>query len=211
MTKIILDDILLPVVITVGNKESRKMTKKHLNKEIILEKTLEMIQKEEGITGLNLRSIAKELNCSHQNFYNYFKDFNDLLWNATAEAILILSRTIFVGKTIESLVSNYIDFAFENRGLYKLIWYETIKSEMPEEIKDLMNIPAIKSMEIIQNSFTREEVETYKNTISVSVAYVHGELAMALNGRIEVNEENYPQWKKRVEENSLKIFYNLEK
>jgi len=34
-----------------------------------------VIDKEEGLRGVNLRKIAREIGCAHTNAYNYFDSF----------------------------------------------------------------------------------------------------------------------------------------
>jgi len=48
-----------------------KNNKKHVSKEIILETTLSLIDKNEGINDVTLRDIAKKVWCAHTNLYNW--------------------------------------------------------------------------------------------------------------------------------------------
>jgi len=70
---------------------------KGIDKTRIIEVTLELINREGGVQGVNLRQIARLLSCAHTNLYNYFSDGNELLWAALDEAGVKLREFVLAG------------------------------------------------------------------------------------------------------------------
>lgn len=180
------------------------MNKHNLSKEIIINKTLELIEEKQSIQKINLRKIAKELNCAHTNLYNYFSNYNDLLWNALAQAIKIMNQAIFTEKSLEKIIDSFIQFSIEHKGLYRLIWYERIDGEVPKEINDLLLEPQRKTYESLKDQY--ENWNLVSNKIQVSLAYIHGEITIMINNRNVVNSLNEQNWKNSIKKNAINIF-----
>jgi len=181
------------------------MKNRHLTEAIIVNKALEIVESTEGLGSFNMRNLARELGCAHTNIYNYFDSFNSLLWAVAANAMRRMSEFIFVENTLEDFMSRYVDFAFEHSGLYRLIWFYKIESQMPAHLKESFAYPSKKSVEIYKKAFGLAEGEDFE-AIQVSLAYAHGEIAMALNKRIDISDLEV--WKKRVLRNALDILKN---
>ena len=186
------------------------MVKKNLNQQIIINKTLEMVEEQECAFNLNLRKIAKELHCAHTNIYNYFTSYDDLLWKATAEAIKRMSKAMFSEEGVEGFVRKYITFAFEHKGYYKLIWYERFNTEIPDELKEQLGYPSRRASEIYSSEMGKEISEVIE-TMHIAFAYVHGMLAMYLNNRIEYDQVSIDEQKEQIVQNALDILLNDEK
>ncbi|HOO31494.1 MAG TPA: TetR/AcrR family transcriptional regulator [Thermotogota bacterium] len=169
-----------------------------------MEKTLELIKRQEGASQLNLRKIAKELECAHTNIYNYFSSYNDLIWSAAAEAMMRLSNEMFEEETVEGFVRRYVSFAFENKGYYKLIWYENFQTEMPDKLKEKLGYPSMKAAEIYALQMKRP-IEEIIGTMHIAFAYTHGMLTMYLNNRIETAEEGVETYKENIIQTALSI------
>jgi len=180
------------------------MNKHNLSKEIIINKTLELIEIKQSIQKINLRKIAKELNCAHTNLYNYFSSYNDLLWNALAQAIKLMNEKIFTEKSLEKIIDSFLQFSIDHKGLYRLIWYEKIDGEVPDEIRNLLLEPQKKSYENLHDEY--EDWEKVSKKIQVSLAYVHGEITILINNRDLRKEINIKNWKEEIKNNALNIF-----
>ena len=68
---------ILPVV-----TNGRRIMRKGITKEQVVETTLKLIKDSENIRSVNLRGVAREIGCAHTNLYNYFSSFDELLWCA---------------------------------------------------------------------------------------------------------------------------------
>ena len=180
------------------------MNKQNISKEIIINKTLELIEEKQSIQKINLRKIAKELNCAHTNLYNYFSSYNDLLWNALAESIKIMNQSIFTEKSLENIIDSFIQFSIDHKGLYRLIWYERIDGEVPGEIKELLLEPQRKTYENLKDKY--ENWDEVSNRIQVSLAYVHGEITIMINNRNMGNNSDEKYWKQKIKKNAINIF-----
>jgi len=184
------------------------MHKKNISRENIIKTTLDMVQRKNGIQDINLRKIARELNCAHTNLYNYFPNFNDLLWNAMFKATEIMGDFIFEKASIESLIDRYIEYAHHNRGLYKLIWYEDL-GEIPDRLKDKVSSPGRKTINMLKKTTDFSETALEKR-VNNAMSYVHGELSFLLFGRRPGGILNFNLWKNRVKRTALTIFYDIE-
>lgn len=183
------------------------MKSKHLNEKVIVDKALEIIERTEELGSFNMRQLARELGCAHTNIYNYYDSFDQLLWTVAANAMQIMSDKIFLDETLEGFMRRYLDFAFEHSGLYRLIWFYKIESEMPDQLKSAFLYPSIKSVEIYKKEMGLTVGEEFE-AIQVALAYAHGEIAMALNKRVAISD--LETWKKRVLQNALTILRRIE-
>jgi len=180
------------------------MNKQNLSKEIIINKTLELIEEKQSIQKINLRKIAKELNCAHTNLYNYFSSYNNLLWNALAEAIKIMNQSIFTQNNLEKIIDSFIQFSIEHKGLYRLIWYEKVEGEVPKDVKELLLEPQRKTYENLKDQYENWNLVSKK--IQVSLAYVHGEITIMINNRNGGNSLDELAWKNSIKKNAINIF-----
>lgn len=178
------------------------MTNRHLTEDMIVKKALEIIERTKEPGSFNMRKLARELGCAHTNIYNYFDSFDSLLWTVAAEALQIMSDSIFLDETLEGFMHRYLDFAFEHSGLYRLIWFHKIETQMPDQLKEIFLYPSKKSVEIFKKELGSTDGDEFES-IQVSLAYTHGEIAMALNQRMDIRDLSV--WKKRVLRNALTI------
>lgn len=183
------------------------MKSKHLTEEVIVDKALEIIERTEELGSFNMRKLARELGCAHTNIYNYFDSFDSLLWTVAANAMQVMSEKIFIDETLKGFMGRYLDFAFEHSGLYRLIWFYKIGTHMPDHLKEFFLYPTLKSVEIYKREMGSTAGEDFE-AIQVALAYAHGEIAMALNKRIDISD--LESWKKRVLKNALIILRRIE-
>lgn len=194
--------------------------RKKVNKEIILDVTLHMIDEKEGIKDVNLREIAKRIGCAHTNLYNYYSSLDEIYWAALAKVILNMFDYVGVHlqesneqkESIESkqqfflFLSYIIDFSMEHKGWYKLMWMEAIGGEPSYEIKRVLDNPSGAFQEEISklnDSFTQEDVIAISDILH---SYLHGELVKWMNDRSDLNS---PQEVKNKIMANLKYLFEL--
>lgn len=170
---------------------------KNISKELILQKTLELINEKQGILHLNFREIARVSGCAHTNLYNYFKSFDDLLWEALKKTLDMIFSSVTQemgkipkGKKLDHLFSKLTDFYLANKGLYRLMWLEVINENRPDEVND-------KIIEHVR-VYTGILYETYKDRITEQQAfyilhtihcYLHGEISIFISGKGLIKKE----------------------
>jgi len=181
-------------------------------KEKFIETTIELINEKQSSREVNLRSVARKIGCSHQNLYNYFKNYDALLWECMLPSIKRLCA--FSAKAIENVdekedkirffFSSQIEFALENPGIYSLIWLDKLQGEPPVEIAEKLGFA---SKEFITNinhftSYSLDEKDLQKIS-DILHSYIHGIICKLISNRVDIMEnENYI---KEVVENCIAI------
>ncbi|WP_315117408.1 TetR/AcrR family transcriptional regulator [uncultured Clostridium sp.] len=191
-----------------------KNDKKHISKEIILETTLSLIDKNEGIKDVTLRDIAKKIGCAHTNLYNYFSSLDEIFWEALGEVLLIMMDYSSNGLSDEKddeerfflVLSNLIDFSMQHPGWYRFIWFESIGGNPSTEVTKILNKPGEGFSELIKmvnNNISNEKANSIGNILH---SYLHGELCKWINNRnfISTGEET-----KTIILSNLKYLYKL--
>lgn len=115
--------------------------KKNLSKEQIIGTVLELLRNRSDIENLNFREIARRLDCAHTNLYNYFSSYNDLLWechSAVLDNFMDTLKELFneINPTElhpASFFERIVNLYMNNKGWFRLAWYEYIKGERPEK------------------------------------------------------------------------------
>lgn len=165
---------------------------KSITKEQIIDLTLELINQNQGLRNVNLREIARVLGCAHTNLYNYFQDFEQLLWKSHETALLKmgdyvtadLDKISDIRVRLQTFFTKFIDFYLQNKGWFKLIWFEKLVAPRPEE-----NIET--GLRVV-NSLIRTLTEIYSDSITLADAhyilhnvhcYLHGEVSIFIAGR----------------------------
>jgi len=183
--------------------------KAHINKKIIIEITLALVEENGGIKNVTLRDIAKRVGCAHTNLYNYFTSIDEIFWEALGEVILRMmdyaSSDVSIKKNPEEnfylVLSNIIEFSLNHPGWYRLLWLETLSGDPPEQIWRLLQKPG--------EGFTNGIIIASNNTLTQEKAiligdilhsYLHGELCKWINHRSFINTR---------EETKVKILLNL--
>ncbi len=113
------------------------MAQKGINKDIILAKAIEIIERNENST-ISMREIAEELEIKTPSLYNHVKSMNELFIDISRYAAEELKQTQFAAiqgkqrdEALCALATAYRSFAKEHKGLYKV----TISlSTLPEDI-----------------------------------------------------------------------------
>ncbi|WP_411167546.1 TetR/AcrR family transcriptional regulator [Clostridium sp. MB05] len=191
-----------------------KSDKKHVSKEIILETTLSLIDKNEGIKDVTLRDIAKKVGCAHTNLYNYFSSLDEIFWEALGKVLLIMmdysSDSLSNEKDDEEkfflILSNLIDFSTEHPGWYRFIWFESIGGKPSPEVTKILNKPGEGFSELIKISNKNISNEKANYIGNILHSYLHGELCKWINNRSFINTREET---KAIVLSNLKYLYKL--
>ncbi|MDP4145410.1 MAG: TetR/AcrR family transcriptional regulator [Bacillota bacterium] len=190
------------------------MNRISVNKGVIIETTLGLIEKNQGIKGVNLRGISKEIGCAHTNIYNYYHDLNEIFWESLGQVMMKMME--YVDENSHSQInseenfylflSSIISFSMEHPGWYRLIWLEHIEGIPSSKIIAMINKPKegfIK--EVMKSNNTLSEKKA--NLISdILITYLHGELSKWINNRNA--NKSIDETKKSIISN-LKFLYKL--
>lgn len=182
--------------------------KKHVSKEIILETTLSLIDKNEGIKDVTLRDIAKKVGCAHTNLYNYFSSLDEIFWESLGQVILMMMDYSSKGLNNEKddegrfflILSNLIDFSMEHPGWYRFMWFESIGGNPSTEVTKILHKPGDGFSELIKEGNNNISSEKANLIGDILHSYLHGELCKWINNRNFIS---------RREETKTKIISNL--
>ncbi|WP_055669626.1 TetR/AcrR family transcriptional regulator [Desnuesiella massiliensis] len=185
-----------------------KNNKKHVSKEIILETTLSLIDKNEGIKDVTLRDIAKKIGCAHTNLYNYFSSLDEIFWEALGQVLLMMMDYSSSGLSNEKddegrfflILSNLIDFSMEHPGWYRFIWFDSIDGSPSPEVTKILHKPGEGFSELIKLGNSNISDEKANLIGDILHSYLHGELCKWINNRSFIS---------RDEETKIMILSNL--
>lgn len=188
--------------------------KKHVSKEIILETTLDLIDKTEGTKDVTLRDIAKKVGCAHTNLYNYFSSLDEIFWEALGQVLLIMMDYSSNGLSNEKddeekfflILSNLIDFSMEHPGWYRFIWFESIGGNPSSEVNRILNKPGEGFSDFIKMSNKNISNERANSIGNILHSYLHGELCKWINNRSFINTREET---KAIILSNLKYLYKL--
>lgn len=150
-----------------------------------------MIEKNQGIKGVNLRRIAKEIGCAHTNIYNYFDSLNEIFWESLGQ---VMTKMIeYVNGNLPSKInneenfylflSNIIDFSMNHPGWYRLIWLEHIEGSPSSKIITMINKPKegfIQKIMKINDNISEKKANLINDIL---ITYLHGALNNWINNR----------------------------
>lgn len=187
-----------------------------MQKEQIIAATLDLIQEKESSSRVNLREVARVLGCAHTNLYNYFEDFDALLWAALDVAVERMVREVTTQVVdgdaavpgLFRFFGSWIDFYLAHKGWFRLCWADPLKLPRPlasaalgqkrfGELADLFS-------RCIREDGGRElSGERAFSTFHTVHCYLYGEVAIFISGRGRIPEEG------AFRENLLKECLNL--
>jgi len=157
--------------------------------------TVQAIEEHRGVTGVSIRGIAKDAGCSHVNVYHYADGLVGLFWLAYVEALEAFSEACFKGVTGRMRSENYgaalarsmVAFALEREGLYRLLWFEDLRTEPRgealEAIARTQKRFAASAFEAFRAEGLRAEEYVLADRLQMLFAFLQGEVAMLINGR----------------------------
>ncbi|MFD3449902.1 TetR/AcrR family transcriptional regulator [Microbacteriaceae bacterium 4G12] len=185
-----------------------EIVKCKLTKEIILEKTLALVDKRNGIRSVTLRDIAKEVGCTHTNLYNYFDSLDDIFWEALGKVLnMIMDYTTYgfnaqngSEKGVNLILANLIDFYMNHPGWYRLVWLDSLNGKPSVEVEAILHKPSIGFAELIRAEKGEIMEEDAHTTGEIMMHYLNGEMCALINGRSFVNDR---------EQVKQKLLFNL--
>ncbi len=176
-----------------------KKVKNSIDKELIIETALNLIEVNKGIRNVNFRGIAKEIGCAHTNLYNYFDSFDQIIWESLGQVILRMfdyvdqhqNQQAQGEEKIISVFSAIIDFSLEHPGWFELLWLEEIEGEPSDEVKDILYKPALLLNQLIsQERLSGISEEKAGKIANIIFSYLHGELCRYMKNRnMTINQE----------------------
>lgn len=178
--------------------------------------TVEMIEENDGLQGVNLRQIAKRANCAHTNIYNYYQDFEDLLWDVfarieelwEAEWMPYLQPDLQVEKFIERFARAQIEFALTHPGWYRCLWLEPLSRKPPQHMMDARRQRRDEMARVLIANYPGMDVERGNNLFMILFGYVHGSISLLVNGRIY--RASADEYKEKTIQNTILILRSLE-
>lgn len=184
---------------------------KKITGEQVISTTLELIKAKEGLSQVNLREIARQLGCAHTNLYNYFSSLEEVLWRAHQEVQLRLLN--YVTDNLENIQTNlrleyisarFIEFYLENKGWFKLLWFEKFDQDRPKENIEITVKVVDAFIDILSetygNQITKEDCRYILHTVH---CYLNGEISIYISGRGLIKDET--EFKTYVSKESLKM------
>ncbi len=108
----------------------------------LIRATLDLIEKNGGCRGVNLRQIAAKARCAHTNAYNYFDSLEELLWAALEKAMKDALDEIANAEKqcapdalpLEQFLRSQVLFAQMHPSLYRLFWLEPLAGRPPKAV-----------------------------------------------------------------------------
>lgn len=172
--------------------------------ERIVQVALDLIEENGGLQGVNLRKIAQRAGCAHTNIYNYFANFDDLLWEVYfqigakmwSDYPLGLEEDLSLAEIVRRVCIPQIDFATEHPGWYRCMWIEPLSSPPPVRLMDtrreMRDAVAMK----IREACPGMTIEQSNEIFTVMFSYTHGALSLLVNGRI--NRTPLPAYREQM-------------
>lgn len=190
------------------------MAKKKLDNntsEKFIEAMLETISEKGGLSGVNLRMVAKKVGCAHTNAYNYFDGYEGLIFAAYDKALDLYGVAVIEGlDEIESagayfirFIQNIIDFALNNPGFYRFIGsddfpIQKLGLQTIQKAIDLKKFFLDAFYSVTGHMIDREESDIDANIL---MSYLDGELYNIINMRA-FPDENVAE---RIIENTIRL------
>jgi len=173
--------------------------KKGVSKDLIIHTTLRLIEEKEGLKDVNLRGIAKEMNCAHTNLYNYFNSFDEIMWESLGTVLIrmihyVESNTISSDNDEEVLyaaLEAILTFSVTHPGWYRLIWLEPMEGQPSPQIAEILTRPAAGFNASVKKAsggvITDEKAGLVANIL---YSYLHGEVCKWINGRSPISSKD---------------------
>jgi AcrR family transcriptional regulator len=186
-----------------------QLNKKDVSKELIIETALRLIEENGGIKEVNLRGIAKEIGCAHTNLYNYFKSFDEILWEAVGN--ILLKMIDYVGANIVTAANDeerfylaleaILEFSLKHPGWYRIVWFEAIGGEPSRETTQTLIRPTeglnYLLIKASGGNLTEEKADLVANILH---SYLHGEICKCISERGPASS---------IEETTTRVLSNL--
>jgi AcrR family transcriptional regulator len=169
-----------------------------VTKELIIHTTLRLIEEKEGLKEVNLRGIAREIECAHTNLYNYFNGFDEIVWESLGSVLIkmiefVESNSILSDDHEEGLYSvleAIITFSLTHPGWFRLIWLEPIQGEPSAQIAEVLMRPAQGLQDSVKRAGGGQLSDEQASTVAnILFSYMHGEICKWINGRMPISSK----------------------
>jgi len=163
--------------------------------ERLIDAALKLIDASNGIQQVNLREVARLARCAHTNVYNYFQNFDDLLWEVFARLLELWERYVQEhcqadlppDRILIDFIAAQIQFALDHPGWYRCIWLEPLFRNSPSHILDKFLLLRDQFIQVLMyssgNRMKAEQIELIENVMH---GYLHGEICHLISGRMLV-------------------------
>lgn len=130
---------------------SRQKLRSEQTKQAILT-AAELLFANRGYSGVSMREIAKEANCSHTTIYIYFKDKEELLHAMSMPSLLEVQGTmdVIMNQTslspearLKAISMEFIHFCLLHKSIYQVVFI--VKGERVDEEEPLLKINTIRN------------------------------------------------------------------
>jgi len=188
---------------------------KNINSDMIIETTLQMIDKNEGIKGVTLRAIAQNLGCAHTNLYNYFGSLEEIYWECVGMLLLKMTEEMSredpgVSDPEEKLYMSFsrlMDFSFDHPGWHRLIWLEPAAgSPSPEVAQNLQQPTLVFGRLVFTASKETLSDDKLSQLCSILLCYLYGEINMWITRRNSAEDRGLMKTKTLA---NLQLIYRL--
>jgi AcrR family transcriptional regulator len=174
-----------------------------LSREHLVDALLEMIDQGNDFGELNMRKLARQVGCAHTNIYNYFATWEELKWFTLARALEGLLEQLPKERAgegaahpaepedQESPVAIYIRYGLTYPERYRFVWLDPITGPPPPEVAEALTRPGRAFLRWLEASLRRDAPELVPQAHSIGRylhAYMHGELAFGVAGRIRTQQ-----------------------
>jgi AcrR family transcriptional regulator len=177
-----------------------------------VEETVALIAEKGGLRGVNLRAVSRRVGCAHTNVYNYFADYDALLWSAYRAALTIYADFLTEGLTtsesphrfLHTLVERLARFPWENPGLFRFISSDPLPmDQIPDDVLETVGRMKQWFVEVVALAGELEaDGDVATNVADIMLAYMNGEAFDAINDRV-LPDEDIPG---RVVSNAMRLF-----
>jgi AcrR family transcriptional regulator len=173
---------------------------KSINPQKIIDVTLYAIDEIKDYEPLNMREIARRVGCAHTNLYNYFPDFESLLWSSIEALLKQMQDFVFndnnginqsIDLTLIFFFTRFTSFYLDHPGWFRLIWYKRMQTPRPKEhfeatvhLVDLMVETLVQATE---GGMSREKGRYILHQVH---CYLHGEISIFLAGKGLIMQED---------------------
>lgn len=173
---------------------------KSITPQKIIDVTLYAIDEIKDYESLNMREIARRVGCAHTNLYNYFPNFDSLLWSAMEVLLKQMQDFVFnesnekkqnIDFALKVFFTRFTSFYLDHPGWFRLIWYKRMETPRPREhfeatvhLVDLMVDILVQATE---GGANREKARYILHQVH---CYLHGEISIFLAGKGLIMQED---------------------
>lgn len=125
-----------------SSKSSARKTPSNNFQQRLVDIALQLIEKNNGCRGVNLRQIAARARCAHTNVYNYFDSLESLFWAAldrALERLIAHSRSRLQTPAakkapLRTFLEAQVDYSLDHPAHYRLFWLEPLAGKPSTQV-----------------------------------------------------------------------------